>query len=336
MFRPLCNLPLPRLLSSKLRELGFMYCDDVCIDRNGKPILDPIAEKVLRQWSDEPCTYWKELLATPATKNAFSHLQDECDLGRIETFCRSLDEYMDGGVPLQRITEFSGAPGSGKTQMCLQLCVDVQIPRAFCGLEGQAVFVDTCSGFTVSRLSEIAEACVNHCSMLARDGLNQNMLQAMKHFSKISILENVFHVLCLTHVDLMASIIYLKKFLSKHKQVRLIVIDSITFPLQTIDNSLQRVSLLYDLMENLRTIASEFDVAVVVTNNLTTKVETGKESSLIPALGESFGHSVNYRFLLGRMSDSNFVCVSGKNLNKSSVTVPFQITRSGIREVQNN
>ncbi|GLH16404.1 DNA repair protein RAD51 3 [Gryllus bimaculatus] len=265
MFRPLCTMPLPGLLSSKLRELGFMYCDDVCIDRNGKPILDPVAEKVLRQWSDEPCTYWKELLATPATKNAFSHLQDECDLGRIETFCRSLDEYMDGGVPLQRITEFS----------------------------------------------EIAEACVNHCSTLARDGLNQNMLQAMKHFSKISILENVFHV-------------------------RLIVIDSITFPLQTIDNALQRVSLLYDLMENLRTIASEFDVAVVVTNNLTTKVETEKESSLIPALGESFGHSVNYRFLLGRMSDSNFVCVSGKNLNKSSLTVPFQITRSGIREVQNN
>ncbi|GLH16407.1 DNA repair protein RAD51-like protein 3 [Gryllus bimaculatus] len=151
MFRPLCTMPLPGLLSSKLRELGFMYCDDVCIDRNGKPILDPVAEKVLRQWSDEPCTYWKELLATPATKNAFSHLQDECDLGRIETFCRSLDEYMDGGVPLQRITEFSGAPGSGKTQI-LQLCVDVQIPRAFCGLEGQAVFVDTCSGFTVSRL----------------------------------------------------------------------------------------------------------------------------------------------------------------------------------------
>ncbi|GLH16406.1 Uncharacterized protein GBIM_20680 [Gryllus bimaculatus] len=193
MFRPLCTMPLPGLLSSKLRELGFMYCDDVCIDRNGKPILDPVAEKVLRQWSDEPCTYWKELLATPATKNAFSHLQ-----------------------------------------------------------------------------------------------------------------------------------------------VRLIVIDSITFPLQTIDNALQRVSLLYDLMENLRTIASEFDVAVVVTNNLTTKVETEKESSLIPALGESFGHSVNYRFLLGRMSDSNFVCVSGKNLNKSSLTVPFQITRSGIREVQNN
>ncbi|KAK7791355.1 hypothetical protein R5R35_010876 [Gryllus longicercus] len=84
----------------------------------GKCLKSPKSpENVLRQWSDEPCTYWKELLATPATKNAFSHLQDECDLGRIETFCRSLDEYMDGGVPLQRITEFSGAPGSGKTQM---------------------------------------------------------------------------------------------------------------------------------------------------------------------------------------------------------------------------
>ena len=37
----------------------------------------------------------------------------------------------------------SGVPGVGKTQLGMQLALDVQIPRAFGGVGGQAVYIDT-------------------------------------------------------------------------------------------------------------------------------------------------------------------------------------------------
>jgi len=35
----------------------------------------------------------------------------------IATFCKSIDELLNGGVQVGRITELSGAPGSGKSQL---------------------------------------------------------------------------------------------------------------------------------------------------------------------------------------------------------------------------
>ena len=51
----------------------------------------------------------------------------------IITFCRSLDGILGGGIPIGQITEIYGQPGVGKTQLCMQLCVNVQIPDAFGG-----------------------------------------------------------------------------------------------------------------------------------------------------------------------------------------------------------
>ena len=46
----------------------------------------------------------------------------------IVTFCRSLDTLLGGGIPLQQVTELAGMPGSGKTQLGMQVAVDAQIP----------------------------------------------------------------------------------------------------------------------------------------------------------------------------------------------------------------
>lgn len=41
------------------------------------------------------------------------------------------------------MTEFSGVPGIGKTQIGIQLAVDVQIPLEYYGVGGQAIYIDT-------------------------------------------------------------------------------------------------------------------------------------------------------------------------------------------------
>ena len=41
-----------------------------------------------------------------------------------------------GGILTQGITEISGESAAGKTQLCLQLCITVQLPREQGGLSG--------------------------------------------------------------------------------------------------------------------------------------------------------------------------------------------------------
>lgn len=55
----------------------------------------------------------------------------------------------------------------GKTQVGMQLAVDVQIPAALGGNEGEAVYIDTEGSFMVERASEIADALLSHLKKMA-------------------------------------------------------------------------------------------------------------------------------------------------------------------------
>lgn len=44
-----------------------------------------------------------------------------------------------GGILSQGITEIAGESASGKTQLCMQLCLSVQLPKRHGGLESGKV-----------------------------------------------------------------------------------------------------------------------------------------------------------------------------------------------------
>ncbi|EQD74432.1 DNA repair and recombination protein RadA, partial [mine drainage metagenome] len=69
-----------------------------------------------------------------------------------------MDELLGGGVETQAITEFSGEFGSGKTQLAHQIAVNVQLPAAQGGLEGEVVYIDTESTFRPERVVDMAKA----------------------------------------------------------------------------------------------------------------------------------------------------------------------------------
>ncbi|PNJ65790.1 RAD51C isoform 15, partial [Pongo abelii] len=94
-------------------------------------------------------------------------LEQEHTQGFIITFCSALDDILGGGVPLMKTTEICGAPGVGKTQLCMQLAVDVQIPECFGGVAGEAVFIDTEGSFMVDRVVDLATACIQHLQLIA-------------------------------------------------------------------------------------------------------------------------------------------------------------------------
>ena len=76
---------------------------------------------------------------------------------KISTGLRSLDRAMKGGIGVGSLTGFIGAFGSGKSQLCHQLAVMVQLPVEEGGLASGAVYVDTEGDFRPERLAAMAE-----------------------------------------------------------------------------------------------------------------------------------------------------------------------------------
>ena len=80
------------------------------------------------------------------------------DIGKISTGTNALDTLFDGGIETQAVTEIYGEFGSGKTQLCLTMCVNVQKPKEEGGLEGGVLYIDTENTFRPERIVTIAKA----------------------------------------------------------------------------------------------------------------------------------------------------------------------------------
>jgi len=78
-------------------------------------------------------------------------------IGRITTGSKMLDSLIAGGVETQSITEFYGEFGSGKSQLCHQLAVNVQLPIEKGGLNGAALYIDTENTFRTERIYQMAK-----------------------------------------------------------------------------------------------------------------------------------------------------------------------------------
>jgi RAD51-like protein 2 len=77
----------------------------------------------------------------------------------IVSFSKSVDSMLGGGIAKGEVTEIVGLPGVGKTQLCMQLCVDARLPTAFGGVQGDAVYLDTEGSFSPERCFTMAKVC---------------------------------------------------------------------------------------------------------------------------------------------------------------------------------
>uniref|UniRef100_A0A3Q3WTY8 DNA repair protein RAD51 homolog 3 n=1 Tax=Mola mola TaxID=94237 RepID=A0A3Q3WTY8_MOLML len=265
-----------------------------------------------------------------ASMTALELLQkEEEELRSIVTFSSRLDAALGGGVPIGKTTEVCGAPGVGKTQLCLQLAVDVQVPPCFGGVGGQVVYIDTEGSFVLQRAVDIAAAAVRHCSLLVED---DEQRVAMETFSVDTVLSNMFLVRCHDYVELLAELHLLPDFLSAHPRVRLLVIDSVAAPFRRLfDELLQRTRLLNGLAQQLIAMANSHEIAVVTTNQMTTRV-LGAQSQLIPALGENWGHAPTIRLILQWAGSQRLAAIFKSPCHVDS-TVQYQITTEGFRDI---
>lgn len=71
--------------------------------------------------------------------------------------CTALDRITQNGVPIRGITEIVGESGCGKSQICMQLALNVQLPLGDGGLEKETVYICTEDGFPSKRLVQMVE-----------------------------------------------------------------------------------------------------------------------------------------------------------------------------------
>lgn len=261
--------------------------------------------------------------------SALDILQDEKSRSSITTFCKSFDSILNGGIPPIKITELCGCPGAGKTQMCLQLCVSVQIPKSLSGIDGEAFFIDTEGSFVPQRLVQIANGCVNECKGKSQDS-------DVKDFTVDKVLKGIYYYHCKSYTELIAQVNLLHQFLEEHKKIALIVIDSIAFHFRYgFDGSYSlRARLLNGIVQTLVKAANDHKVAVVLTNQMTTKIHEDGSSNLIPALGESWGHACAIRCILSWDEEKRQVHLL-KSPSMAEGKAYYTITKDGIRDVEN-
>jgi len=272
--------------------------------------------------------------------SALDLLLKEGGQNRIITFCHDIDSTLNGGIALGKLTEFCGVPGVGKTQMAFQLAVNASIPKEFFGVAGKAVYIDSEGGYSCTRLREIATHLSTHLQEIATER-SQKERDIAEQLSPDAILNNIFYYRVYHYLEQVALVHQLPSFLEINKDVRLIIVDSITYPFRKdfADMGL-RTRLLLSIAQNLLSIAEKYNVAVVVMNQLTTKVTNtsnnqnqNQQTILVPALGDAWAHICTYRMILYWKEKQRY-CHLYKSPSFKSCHVPFQVNSMGIRGIE--
>lgn len=203
---------------------------------------------------------------------------------RLTTGSKALDGILDGGLETQTITEFYGEYGSGKSQICHQLCVNVQLPPDRGGLNGAALYVDTENTFRTERIVQMSK----HLG-LDPEQVVRNIIYAEAYTSdhQMFLLDNADEVI-------------------KENNVKLIIVDSLTahFRSEYLGREMlaPRQQRLNKHMHKLIGLARAFNAVAVVTNQVMAKPDVFFGDAIHPIGGHIVGHTSHTRVYLRRAS----------------------------------
>lgn len=236
---------------------------------------------------------------------------------RLTTGSRELDELLGGGLETQTITELYGEYGSGKSQVCHQLCVNVQLPPDRGGLGGGALYIDTENTFRTERIVQMAE----HLG-LDPEEVFKNIIFAEAYTSdhQTFLVENADKVV-------------------KENNIRLIIVDSLTshFRSEYLGREMlaERQQKLNKHMHKLIRLARAFNAAAVVTNQVMAKPDVFFGDAVHPVGGHIVAHTSRTRVFLRKSARGPLRIarlVSSPYLPEGERD--FKITEQGIEDVE--
>lgn len=223
------------------------------------------------------------------------------------------DELMGGGFAVFDIYEFAGEFGSGKTQLCHQASVTVQLPPERGGLGGKVVYIDTEGTFSPGRIESIA-----------------------KRFDVDEPLENVF-------VSRPINVDELEEFIVKSlprllkEDVRLVIIDSVIALYRAqfrgrewLARRQQRINYMLDWIKRLSRV---YRLVSIITNQVISSPSAYGVALKLPAGGNIIAHASTHRFFLRRSGDKYIMEVLDSPRLPRKAAIEFVIREDGLYDV---
>ena len=261
--------------ATKLKEIGFRTVEAVATaairELVSAGIGETTAEKVISAAR-------KSMAITFVRGDELVELRS--NIRRLSTGCTSLDRLLGGGIETQSITEFYGEFGTGKSQICQQLCLTAQLPVEQGGLDGGALYIDTENTFRPERIMQIAPRF-----NLDPDEVLKKIIFAEAYTShhQVVLLENSDEVI-------------------KENDIRLIIVDSVTshFRSEYLGREMlaPRQQELNKHLHKLIRLSRSFNTAVVVTNQVMAQPDAFFAKMVKPVGGHVMGHTSHTRVFL--------------------------------------
>jgi DNA repair protein RadA len=235
---------------------------------------------------------------------------------RLTTGSKQLDELLGGGLETQTITEFFGEYGVGKSIMCHQLAVNVQLPEDRGGLNGGALYIDTESTFRPEWIVRMAQSLSLNPETVARNIIYS---EAFNSDHQILLLEKSDKIM-------------------QENNIKLIIIDSLTahFRSEYLGREMlaERQQRLNSHMHRLVRLARAFNAVAVVTNQVMSKPDQFFTSAVEAVGGHIVAHTSHTRLFLRRTASGPVRIVR----LVSSPYLPegeriFKITEEGVKDV---
>ena len=238
------------------------------------------------------------------------------NIGFITTGSKSVDTLLGKGFETQAITELIGEFGSGKTQICHQTCVTVQLPKERGGLEGKALFIDTEGTFRPERIVNIAQ----------NFGLDPN--QVLDNIIYAKAYNSDHQILLAEEAD----------HIVPENNVRLLIVDSVITHFRSEypgrEALAPRQQKLNKHLHQLLRMSDIYNLAVIVTNQIQSTPDTFFGNPNKPAGGNILAHGSTYRIWLRKAKEQRRVArIIDSPLHAESETL-FQITTNGIIDVE--
>lgn len=205
-------------------------------------------------------------------------------LFKISTGSKELDTLLSGGIETGAITEAYGKYGSGKSQIGHVLAVRAQLPKAEGGADGVTVFLDTEGTFRPERIMQIAQSLdLDHEEVLK----NIKVARAMNSDHQMLLVEKIS--------DLIRK---------ESLPVKMIIVDSLTahFRAEFVGRGTlaTRQQKLNRHMHDIMKLASMYNIAVYVTNQVQSKPDVFFGDPTESVGGNIVGHNSTYRLYLRR------------------------------------
>ncbi|KAM9348236.1 DNA repair protein RAD51 homolog 4 [Symphorus nematophorus] len=204
----------------------------------------------------------------------------------------SLDKLLDSGLYTGEITELSGGPGSGKSQVCFGVAVQISYQ-----LKQSVIFIDTTGGLTASRLLQMLQTETSN---------KEEQMEALQRI----------HIFRLFDVYSLLDCLYglcsgrLQQASVGGGSVKAVIVDSVSAVISPLLGGRQNegMSLMIQVAGVLKTMAKDFNVAALVTNHVT----RSGSGEVQPGLGVSWSHIPRTRILLERVENTGIVSQSSR------------------------